>query len=83
MFSVMVVDDEPIVLDSLKTFPWEECGCQVTAWADSGQTALEQLEHSAPDIMISDIRMPQISGLALARIVKQRFPDVGIVLLTG
>ncbi|HIR26099.1 MAG TPA: response regulator [Candidatus Egerieimonas faecigallinarum] len=83
MFSVMVVDDEPIVLDSLKTFPWEECGCQVTAWAYSGQTALEQLEHSAPDIMISDIRMPQISGLALARIVKQRFPDVEIVLLTG
>ena len=55
----MFIDTSNIVLDSLKTFPWEECGCQVTAWADSGQTALEQLEHSAPDIMISDIRMPR------------------------
>ena len=83
MFSIMVIDDEPIVLDSLKTFPWEACGCQVSAWADSAGQALEYLEREVPDIIISDIRMPQLSGLNLAQIVKRRFPDMEIILLTG
>ena len=79
----MVIDDEPIVLDSLKTFPWEACGCQVSAWADSAGQALEYLERGIPDIIISDIRMPQLNGLDLAQIVKKRFPDMEIILLTG
>jgi len=83
MYRIMIVDDEPIVLDSLKTFPWDEYNCQVILWADSGDMVLEHLETQRPDILISDIRMPGLNGLDLAKDVKKRSPDTEIILLTG
>lgn len=83
MYRIVIVDDEPIVLDSLKTFPWEHCDCRVVHWADSGDSVLQQLGTSCPDILISDIRMPGLNGLDLAQEVKKRSPDTEIILLTG
>lgn len=83
MYRIMIVDDEPIVLDSLKTYPWQQYNCQVVLWADSGDMVLDHLEKKQPDILISDIRMPGLNGLELAKKIKQCRPDTEIILLTG
>lgn len=83
MYRVMVVDDEPIVRESLKTFPWEQWGCQASLWADDGEQALALFDRYRPDVVISDIRMPQMDGLELAREIKKRFPEAEVILLTG
>ena len=83
MYRIMIVDDEPIVLDSLKSFSWEDCNCQVVFWAESGTSALEQISLFQPDILISDIRMPGLNGLELSQKIKNIYPDIEIILLTG
>ena len=56
MYKIMIADDEPIVLDSLKTFPWSDHQCCVTCFAENGLNALHTLESEKVDILISDIR---------------------------
>ena len=83
MYQVMIVDDEPIVRESLKTFPWMSHQCELAACADNGYDALTQLQHQNIDIIISDIRMPQLNGLDFANKVREINPNVEIILLTG
>ena len=83
MYKIMIADDEPIVLDSLKTFPWSDHQCCVTCFAENGLNALHTLESEKVDILISDIRMPGMNGLELSKAVKERFPETEIILLTG
>lgn len=71
MYRIIIVDDEPIVLDSLKSFSWEDCNCQVVFWAENGTSALEQISLFQPDILISDIRMPGLNGLELSQKIKK------------
>ncbi len=83
MYKVIVADDEPIVLESLRTFPWKDRGCQVVVWVDNGVEALKQAERHKPDIIISDIRMPKMNGLDFSKAVREQMPDTEIILLTG
>ena len=77
MYKIMIADDEPIVLDSLKTFPWSDHQCCVTCFAENGLNALHTLESEKVDILISDIRMPGMNGLELSKAVKERSrPDI-------
>ena len=74
MKRVLFVDDEPKALEDLKLmlqvqeFPWE------AAFASSGKTALDSMAEKPFDVIISDIRMPEMDGAALLKIVCERFP---------
>lgn len=80
---VMILDDEYIILDGLASFPWEEFGCQVTALAKNGLEGMEKLEEAAPDLILSDVKMPGMDGLEFSEKARERYPDVTIVILTG
>jgi len=84
MHSVMIVDNEAIIRKGLsQCFNWTSLGCKVTDLAADGAEALEKLQANQVDILISDIRMPGIDGLALTREVRKRFPDIKIILVTA
>lgn len=68
MYSILLVDDDSSVLLTL-SIALKRCGYQVTV-ADNGQQALEQIQRQKFDAMISDIRMPGMSGLELAATVQ-------------
>jgi two-component system NtrC family sensor kinase len=72
--AVLVVDDEPeiagIVAEVLATD-----GCQVET-AGNGRIALEKLRANAYDLIVSDIRMPELDGIALYRAVEQQYPSL-------
>lgn len=67
MFSVVLLDDESLIVDSLKhLLPWNELECEIVGDAQNGTDGLALIERLSPDLVISDIVMPGISGLEIA-----------------
>lgn len=81
--SVMILDDEEIILDGLCHFPWKDYGCTVVAKAGDGEKGIALMEMHKPDIILSDIKMPEVDGLEFAKQAKKISPEVEIILLTG
>ncbi|MBI4408780.1 MAG: sigma-54-dependent Fis family transcriptional regulator [Gemmatimonadetes bacterium] len=78
---VLVVDDERGILDTLEILLRGEA-FEVTT-AQSGRDALTQIGELSPDIVLTDIRMPGVSGLDLLTAVRQRDPEVPVILMTA
>lgn len=72
-YRVLVVDDEPTVLQ-VSRLVFSEHGYEVRTAAD-GFEALVELRRSMPDVIISDLRMPNMSGFELLSVVRRRFPS--------
>lgn len=84
MFKVLIVDDEWLVREGLKrTIAWNDLDCEIVADASDGPSALELIGNLLPDLVLTDIRMPGMDGLELARQVAAQYPDIQIVFLTG
>ncbi|MDO7907917.1 response regulator [Paenibacillus sp. JX-17] len=84
MYSILLVDDESYVTESLKlTMDWEQLQIQEVYQAKSALEALDVLEENEIDIIVTDIRMPEMTGLELIEIVSGRWPGVKCLLLTG
>jgi two-component system response regulator YesN len=84
MYSVFIVDDEVVVRDGLRSgIPWGQSGFSLAGEAADGEMALAILKDVKPDILVTDIKMPFMDGLSLAKIVKQTQPWVKIVILSG
>ncbi|MGG4147494.1 response regulator [Paenibacillus algorifonticola] len=83
-FRLLLVDDEASVVDSLAdTLPWEQIGIGAVFKAYSGVEALEILNTNTIDILITDIRMPGISGLELLQQVRRSWKRIKCILLSG
>ncbi len=80
-FRILVVDDELIVRDSLKEWLDEE-GFSVEV-AESGPVALEKLSRRPFDLMLTDIKMPGMDGVALLKQAKANFPDLCVLMMTA
>ncbi len=78
---ILLVDDEKDFVEML-AMRLEESGEQVTP-AHSGQECLEALEKDSFDVVILDIKMPGMSGIQTLRKIKNAFPLVEVILLTG
>jgi putative nucleotidyltransferase with HDIG domain len=78
---VLIVDDDHLVRDALR-FALEDAGYDVWAVAH-GADALAVLESQAVDIVLSDIFMPGMNGFELLKQIRQRRPDVPVILVTG
>ncbi|MEK4250982.1 response regulator [Paenibacillus sp. FSL W7-1287] len=84
MVDILLVDDETYVTESLAlTIPWQEIGVHGVYQAASAAEALEVLMMRHIDILVTDIRMPEQTGLELIEQAKDRWPRLKTVLLTG
>jgi two-component system response regulator YesN len=84
MYQLMIVDDDIIIRRGLsQAIPWEEYGIGIAGVAGDGQTALQMMENKVPDIVIADIRMPRVDGLEFAKLVRAKYPEVKVILLTA
>jgi two-component system response regulator YesN len=84
MYSVFLVEDEVVVREGIRnSIPWEETPYTLAGEAPDGEMALSIIKDVKPDILVTDIRMPFMDGLALARIVKKTQPWVKIIILSG
>ena len=80
-YQVLLVDDEPTVRDSLGTL-LTASGYEVVA-AINGFDALLQLKRTSPDVIISDLNMPEMSGFEFLSVVRRRFPQIPVVAISG
>ncbi|WP_159886833.1 response regulator [Paenibacillus puerhi] len=84
MKRVMLVDDEVIIREViLDCIDWEKEGFLYCGDAPDGEMALPMIEELRPDILITDIMMPFMNGLELSSIVRSRYPDIKIIILSG
>ena len=79
--SLLIVDDESAILDSLRILFKNE-GFDVTV-ALGGPAALESLGRAAPDLVLTDVRMPGVNGIDVLVAAKERDPDLPVVLMTA
>ena len=82
LLKLVIVDDEPILLQGLvKTYNWNEMGFEVAGQAQSGEQAIEVIKKVKPHVVLTDIRMKQVSGLmVMEEIQKTELDPVFIVL---
>jgi CheY-like chemotaxis protein len=78
---VLVVDDEPAIRESLAGF-LNDAGYDIST-AANGFDALLQLKRVTPDVIISDLNMPQMSGFEFLSVVRRRFPEISVVAVSG
>ncbi|MHB1392679.1 MAG: response regulator [Clostridia bacterium] len=84
MFKIMIVDDEPAIRKGLTSFiDWESFGCKISAVATDGVDAMEKLEKAEPDIVITDIKMPEMDGIELSKYIYNRHPHIKTIILTA
>ena len=84
MINLLIADDESYCLDGLKElFPWDKWNVRVVAAVRNGIEALDYVRANPVDMLLSDIRMPRMDGLALSGILHEEFPKIRIVLLTA
>jgi DNA-binding NarL/FixJ family response regulator len=79
----MVVDDHPLVRSGLMQLLSAEEGIDVVAGVTSGTEALEMVVEAAPDLVLMDVSMPGMDGIAAAREILKRRPSTRIVMLTS
>jgi YesN/AraC family two-component response regulator len=83
-YRVVLVDDEQIILQGLlKVFPWPEYGCTVAGTASDGAQGLRLIRSLRPDIVLTDIRMPNMDGLSMIAALQSEFPEMQIAVLTA
>lgn len=83
-YTVVVADDEDELREAMCTMiPWQELGFRLVGSASNGLDALQLVEKHEPDLLLTDIRMPFISGIELARQVRELRPMTNIAFLSG
>ena len=84
LYTVVVADDEDELREAVCTMiPWQDHGFCLVGSASNGLDALQLVEKHGPDLLLTDIRMPFISGIELARQVREVRPATNIAFLSG
>ncbi|MBA4698328.1 MAG: response regulator [Ruminococcus sp.] len=81
---VMIVDDEYLQRELVRhSVDWDKLGLKICAEAEDGNQVLELVNKVKPDIIIMDINIPFVNGLEVSRIIKEKEPDIQILILTA
>ncbi len=84
LFKVFICEDESIVREGLRDMiPWEKYGFEFAGDAPDGEMALPMIRKIRPDVLITDITMPFMDGLSLAKTVTKELPDIKIIVISG
>jgi two-component system response regulator YesN len=83
-YKILLVDDETAVREGIRSrTPWETFGFSVVGEAGNGIEALELIEEFHPDVVITDIRMPYLDGMELIKKIRESYPPITIIILSG
>lgn len=79
---VLLVDDNHVFLEAAAEFLVDQNSIGEILTARSGQDALMSIAINHPDLLIIDLAMPEMGGLELTRLIKERWPDIPVIILT-
>ena len=83
-YSVVIVDDNQTTLEALRTtVDWEKLDLEVAGYASNGRQGREIIREFSPDIIITDIHMPEMDGLDMIECLQEELENTRIIFLTG
>ena len=80
---VLIVDDHAVVREGLRSFLTLQDGIEVAGEAADGEEALEAAARLRPDVILMDLVMPRLDGLAAMRALRERLPEARVIVLTS
>ena len=84
VYSIMIVEDEYLVRQGISSLvDFKKFNMQVIGEAENGLEAWEKIQAECPDIVLTDINMPQMNGIKLAQLAREQYPQLHIIFLTG
>ena len=84
MYRLLIVDDEPAVRAGLRAyFDWAAYGIEVAGEADDGDVALEMIARDQPDLILTDVRMPNMDGITMSQCISSEYPAMKIIFVSG
>jgi DNA-binding NarL/FixJ family response regulator len=83
MTRLFIVEDHPVMRQSLRAFVKRQADLDVCGEADTGEAALEQIAQTQPDLVLIDVSLPGMSGLDLLETLRERYPHLPCVMLSG
>jgi two-component system nitrate/nitrite response regulator NarL len=82
MIKVLLADDHQLVIDGLRSLLERNPDILITGEANNGQQVMECLEKEKPDIVLLDINMPVLNGVHTTGLIRKKYPDIKILILT-
>ncbi|WP_288311920.1 response regulator transcription factor [uncultured Selenomonas sp.] len=79
---IMIADDQELIRESLSIILSQNADMEVTGLAENGAELLSLIKKAPPDIVLMDIRMPELDGVAATHAIKEQWPQVRIIILT-
>lgn len=84
MWRVAAADDEAYLRTALKKLMnWEKMGCKLISVVNNGRELIQCIEEEHPDIVITDIRMPEADGLEVCRYIYEQYPEIQTIILSA
>ena len=80
---ILLVDDQTIVRAGISRLVGESSTLKIVGEAKNGQEALEKVKAHKPDVVLMDLEMPDMDGVAATRSIKATFPDIKVIILSG
>jgi two-component system, NarL family, nitrate/nitrite response regulator NarL len=79
---VLVVDDHPMVLEGMRSMLLQISFVEISGTAPNAYEAIEKIKETSPDIVVTDINMPEVSGIELTVKIRKEFPAVRVVAMS-
>lgn len=84
MIKVIAADDEHYMRSAIsKLIPWDKLGCELIKIVKNGQELIDSCNELHPDIVVTDIRMPEVDGIEACRYLYNNFPEIKLVVLSA
>lgn len=80
---ILIVDDQNLIRETIQMYLEQEPDLKVVGYAEDGNGALEQIEKLTPDVVILDLEMPDMDGLTAIQIIRDRFKELKILVLSS
>lgn len=82
MIKLLIADDQELIRQSLQIILGADPGFEVIDAVQNGQEVIRSIRKEKPDVILMDIRMPKMDGVACTQIIKENYPEIKIIILT-
>src|SRR5699024_7453484 len=82
--TILIVDDEQKIREGIRRLiNWENAGFKIVGEASNGQQAVHLIQRLQPDIVITDLMMPEMDGIELTTIIQKQYPSIRFIVLSS